>query len=500
MKLNSFLKQGSLLSALFFPALAASAQGGTAPEIRMTGAFSDHMVLQQKQVTPIWGSAPPGASLWVLPSWQKDTLRVKAGADGFWRVFTETPGAGGPFQIRIQGGGTQKVIQDVMVGEVWLCSGQSNMEWSSVNGLPEMEQELALPENKNIRLLNIQRATAVHPQAHQPESWQLCNAASLKKFSGIGYFFGKQLSEKLNVPVGIINSSWGGTQAELWVPNSAIAESALLQELADKQAKVDYRPTQPGIVYNAMIHPLLGYPIQGILWYQGESNVGTWRGYYPLMSSLIQTWRKNWFTAAQTYRDLPFYFVQIAPYQYRSADNRTSAYLREQQERTLRLPQTGMVVVNDLVENIQDIHPRQKKEVANRLFSLAAHNVYKMESLAPYQGSDAQSPLLLQSESDGKNGIIIRLSHTEKGLYKKDATGKLMALKGKIELTTLEVAGEDGVFEPAAATLEKGQFRVFTKSGKKAVSVRYGFTDTAQAELFNVNGLPVAPFRTDRIF
>jgi sialate O-acetylesterase len=298
------------------------------------------------------------------------------------------------------------------------------------------------------------------------------HAGGDEKFSAVGYFFGKEVHQKLGTPVGLIGSSWGGTPAEVWTPDSVVKKNTALQEAAQKLKPADWWPVTPGAAWNAMIYPLQKFAISGSLWYQGESNTGTWQTYEPLLTSMIASWRKGWNL------DFPFYLVQIAPYaQY--GNYPSSAFLREQQTKAAAFPNTGMVVIHDLVDNINDIHPKLKKEVGQRLAHLALTKTYGLSGLAAgypqYTG--------MQVEKDK-----IRLSFANAGVG--------LMVKGR-EATDFWIAGEDKVFVPAKAKLEGTTVVVWSSRVKRPVAVRFGFDNTAMPNLFSRDGLPVSVFRTD---
>ena len=387
-------------------------------------------------------------------------------------IQLKTPVAGGPYKITINGRNSI-VIDDVLIGEVWLCSGQSNMEMSVSWGIKKYEPDVAAATNKSIHFFHIPRATAEYPQDDLKAKWVVCNPEDMRRFSMVGYFFGQKINQELNVPVGLINSSWGGTPAEVWMPKEAIIENPVLNAAAKQLKEVPWWPVQPAYNYNAMIYPFINYNIAGALWYQGEANVGTYATYNQLLSTLITSWRKTW------EKDFPFYFVQIAPFSgYGKTD--TSAFLREQQTKTLSVANTGMVVTSDLVNNINDIHPQMKKEVALRLANYALAETYG-KKIAAYK-----SPTYKEMKLE-KNKIRI---------YFNDADHGLMVKTNKTP-TEFYVAGEDKNFLPAMAKIEGSTVVVWNKGIKNPVAVRFGFTNAAMPDLFSNEGLPVNLFRTD---
>jgi sialate O-acetylesterase len=288
----------------------------------------------------------------------------------------------------------------------------------------------------------------------------------------VGYFFGKGVSEKLGVPVGLIGSSWGGTPAEAWTPDSVVRNDELLHTAAGKLKPSNGWPVVPGSTYNAMIYPLQNFAIAGSIWYQGESNVGTWTTYQNLLTKMIDSWRKGF------HKEFPFYLVQIAPFAG-YGEYPSSALLREQQTKIAGYTNTGMVVIHDLVDNINDIHPKMKKEVGERLANLALSRTYGVGGL-PNQYPQYES---MQVEGDR---IRIRFANAGAGLVAKGG-----------EPTDFYIAGEDKVFHPAKAKISGNSVVVSSKAVKKPVAVRFGFSNAAMPNLFSKEGLPVNSFRTD---
>ncbi|MFM1793712.1 MAG: hypothetical protein RL642_97 [Bacteroidota bacterium] len=383
-----------------------------------------------------------------------------------------TPKAGGPYTITIKGANEIK-LEDVMIGEVWVCSGQSNMEWSADQGLQQSKDEAPNATNKNIRFFYVPKGTSATPQDDVKARWVVCNPEDMLHFSAIGYFFGKQVNQATNYPVGLINSNWGGTPAEVWTPSDIVSNDPELQKAALKIPPFDWWPNQAGEAYNAMIYPLTNFSIAGVLWYQGESNVDTHYGYRRLFTSMIDSWRKAW------NKEFPFYFVQIAPYAYSDA-HINGAYLREAQTQAAAHPKTGMVVISDLVDNIKDIHPTLKKEVAARLAAYALADTYGLDR------GPCKSPVYV-SHSREKAAIRINFDHVPTALIAKGG-----------ELTDFQIAGADGNFLPAKARIEGRTVIVYHPSIKEPKDVRFGFNNTAMPNLFSAEGLPVNLFRTDK--
>lgn len=441
-------------------------------QVRLPAIIGDHMVLQQNTTAKLWGWCNVGEKIKLKVDWDTTTYNITGTPDANWSVDVKTPAAGGPYKISINAS-NNIVINDVLIGEVWLCSGQSNMEMSASWGLKQFDADVAAATNKNIRFFHVPRTTAVYPQDDAEARWVVCNPEDMRRFSLAGYFFGQKLNSELGVPMGLINSSWGGTPAEAWTSKDAIDADAVLKKAAADLKKVPWGPVSAGYIYNAMIHPIINYPIAGTLWYQGEANVGAPSTYQQLLSTMIQSWRKAWG------KEFPFYIVQIAPYEGYGTDNENSARLREAQTKTVALPKAGLIVTTDLVDNIKDIHPQMKREVGLRLADYALAHTYGK--------SRAYKSPSYQSMKVEKDKIRIAFNEAENGLV----------TKGGGAPTEFYIAGEDKVFVPATAKIEGSSVVVWNKAVKQPVAVRFGFTNAAMPNLFSKEGLPVNSFRTD---
>lgn len=441
-------------------------------KITLPSVFADNMVLQQNSDVAIWGWSDPGETVKIVTSWNtKDTIKVKADNSSEWKTTIRTIGAGGPYSIQILGNGGVK-LNNVMLGEVWICSGQSNMEmsvnWKLING----EEEAAKASNPNIRIFHVQKIGAEYPQQTCNATWTMCTPETMRATSATGYFFARELQQKLNVPVGIIVSAWGGTPAEVWIEKSRIENNPELNK-AKYSEKFDWWPGNAGTLYNSMIYPFVPYGIAGAIWYQGESNCGNYPVYSQLMKTLIENWR------ADFKKDFPFYLVQIAPYTY--GDKGTSEYIREQQEIVSKtVPNTRMVVISDLVDNIKDIHPKDKLNVGKRLANYALAETYK-QNIGAYKSPAYQS---MQVEKDK---VRLTFSDVLTGLK---CTGKTPE--------RFLIAGDDKNFVPATAKMDGNTIVLSSKLVKTPVAVRFCFDDTTMPDVFSAEGLPLAPFRTDK--
>jgi sialate O-acetylesterase len=438
--------------------------------IRLPALVGSNMVLQQNAKVKIWGWASPAEKIVITPSWSNHPDTVVATRDANWMLTLQTPAAGGPYTITLKGNNTI-VLDNVMIGEVWVCSGQSNMEWSYYNGLKEIRDELPTAANPNIRFFQIPKTTSLYPQDDIAAQWTVCDSNTLKGFSAVGYFFGKNLNKELHVPIGLINSSWGGTPAEVWLPEGAVDNNPALREGAAQLKPAAWWPHLPGRSYNAMIAPLTNFTIAGAIWYQGESNTGYPGTYSQLLTTLIDSWRRAW------EKNFPFYYVQIAPYKYGVPYQ--GSLLREQQTKVLDYPNTGMVVITDLVNDTNNIHPTDKHDVGLRLANYALGQTYGRK------GFVYKSPRY-KGMITSKGKAIVQFDNAPEGLVIKDKV-----------LREIYIAGADKVFYPAQASIEDNKLVVWSKDVKEPVAVRYGFSNTAMGNLFNKAGLPADPFRTD---
>lgn len=443
-------------------------------QVNLPSFFSDNMVLQRNAEVNFWGWGNRGSEVTITPSWSNQPVKVKASGHARFETKLKTPEAGGPYEITVESGTYKKVLKNILIGEVWLCSGQSNMQWNANNRLKEMLDELPTANHPNIRLLNVSNVASLTPQDNIFDAWTPCTSETVRNFSAIGYFIAKQLQADLKVPIGIINSSWGGTAAEFWTPENVILADTELLQNSKKQRPAPSKPHEPGSLWNSMIRPFMGYTIAGTFWYQGESNIVSYDGYNKLFETMIKSWRDAWGS------EFPFYYVQIAPYDYKSKpEEQRGALLREQQVKTLHLPKTAMAVVTDLVPDVTNIHPTQKKEVAQRLSELALVETYGKKS------EDYKSPVYKSHRVDGDK-IIIEFDYL-KGSLKVNGP----------HIIDLLIADGSQKFIPADYKVSGNKLIVYNKAIKNPVAVRFGFSDISMSNLFNSKGLPVSPFRTD---
>jgi sialate O-acetylesterase len=441
-------------------------------QLRLASLFTDHMVIQQQSPVPIWGWSHPTQEVVIKVSWDTTTYRTKSANTTEWRTFIYSPGAGGPHTITIKAGWEERVITDVMSGEVWLCSGQSNMEWgmhAATDGKAATEQV----NDPNIRLFQVSKVAADAPQLRGEGAWKVCDKEAVRYFSAVGYFFAKRLNTQLNVPIGIISAAWGGTPAEAWIPKSLVFGDPVLRTAAEKLTDdKPWCPTKPEVVYNGMLHPLVPFRIAGVLWYQGEANVESPSTYKPLMEVLIKDWRREF------QHDFPFYYVQIAPFAG-YGELPSGALMREQQTKMLEISKTGMVVVTDVVDDVNDIHPKFKKPVGERLANVALSDHYGKGGIA------SKSPIFREMKIE-KGKARISFDNILTGLTSRGA-----------EPNEFMIAGEDKKFYPAKAKIEGKTVVLSAKEVKMPVAVRYAFKNGSLPNLFSNEGLPVNGFRTD---
>jgi sialate O-acetylesterase len=428
------------------------------------------MVLQQQSEVNIWGWADPSDTVSVTTSWDQKTYKTKTNNGAKWTLKVQTPIAGGPYTITITSGNTI-VLEDVMIGEVWVCSGQSNMEWNGDRNLEEAVKAAPKAINKEIRFFYVPKSTSSSPQENVDAQWVVCNPKDMLHFSAIGYFFGENINKAIHTPMGLINSNWGGTPAETWTPNEVVESNPIIKKGANELGQFDWWPSNTAYAYNAMIAPLTNFNIAGVLWYQGESNTDTYYAYEPLFTGMINAWRKAW------ENDFAFYYVQIAPFAYGRFN--VGALLREVQTKSSSTANTGMVVISDLVPDTTNIHPTLKLEVANRLSNMALQKHYGKKEII------AEGPYYNQHTTE-KDNIVLQFTNVGEGLT---SNGK--------PITQFEIAGIDHVFYPAQAKIVGNTIVVNNKSVKSPIAVRYMFNNTGIGNVFNKAGLPLNLFRTD---
>ncbi|MFY9256919.1 MAG: sialate O-acetylesterase [Fuerstiella sp.] len=524
--MNPSKQIGTLLSAMLFSALVfqpATSQG----EVKLPNIFADHMVLQQQMPIQVWGWADPAEAVTVTLG--SNTVAAKFGTQGndktrWTAVLPAMTASKTPAVLTVKGSNTVE-IKDVLIGEVWLCSGQSNMEWT-VGSSTNAKQEIADANYSLIRQIKVPRVPSTTPLDNFDSSWQICSPETAAAFTACGYFMARKLHTELDVPIGLVNSSWGGTRVEPWTPPNGFQQVEALQDiyqsvigrtpgtdaytqtlsghigslekwLAEAKANLHgpnsvtaspafpdsltpFKSHQdPTMLYNGMIHSIVGFPIRGAIWYQGESNHGEGMLYFEKKKALIGGWRELWKQG-----DFPFYYVQIAPYQYGSEDPAVLATFWEAQAAVQQIPNTGMVVINDIA-TLNDIHPPNKQDVGLRLANLALKNDYGKSDVV------ANSPEFDSLEVQ-KGQLLVTM---------KDVGGGLKTRDGKSP-SHFEIIGPgSGGFQPAKATISAdGKSIVLTADGvDEPVACRFAWHKLAEPNLMGGTGLPVGAFRAGEL-
>ncbi len=476
----------SLAAVLVSVCLAVSAQA----DVKLASIFGDSMVLQCELPVPVWGWADPGEDVAVSLGGQSKA--AKADENGRWQVKLDALKANAEGQKLIVTAKNTIELTDVLIGEVWICSGQSNMEWS-VAGALNPDKEIAAAEHPQIRLFNVPgHTTSPLPKDTCPGSWQVCQPQSARGFSAVGYFFGRRLQAELKVPIGLVGSNWGGTRIEPWTSLAGFQSVPELKTIADQVAAYDENTQvgggSPSAIYNAMVHPLAPFAMRGAIWYQGESNGGEGESYYHKTQALVNGWRKLFNP------DLGFYWVQLADFQQPNDDPAGGngwARIREAQRKALTIKHTGMAVITDIGQ-ANDIHPRNKQDVGWRLAQWALHQTYGKKEIVPC------GPLYKGIKVEG-GAIRVSFDHVGGGLMvgKKEGLEPTQEVEdGK--LGRFAVAGADQQWHWAEATIDGDDVIVKCSEVAKPVAVRYAYSmNPAGANLYNKEGIPASPFRTD---
>jgi sialate O-acetylesterase len=472
-------------------------------DVKVPAIFGPHMVLQRDQKDRVWGWAEPGEDVTVKIGDQSHA--TKAGSDGSWQVMLDPMPAGGPHTLSIEGKNTLK-LDDVLVGEVWICSGQSNMQWS-VGSARDADLEIATAKYPSIRFITVPNRGTQELQKDFRGQWQPCRPDNVGGLTAVGYFFGRRLYQMLDVPIGLINDSWGGSACEAWIRRDILAADAKYapmlkrweklekdfadwKTVADKAKAEGKQPprapnnlenqmrgnSRPGNIYNGVLKPTIGYGIRGVIWYQGESNAERAYQYRDLFPLMIKSWREEWGQG-----DFSFYWVQLADFLAETPEPKESSWaeLREAQSMTLKLPKSGEAVIIDLGEG-KDIHPKNKQDVANRLVRWALARDYGVK--IPFQ-----SPTYKAMEKQG-NKVVLRFDHAGKGLVPFDVK----------EPRGFAIAGGDHKFVRATAKIvSPATVEVWSDSVSEPVAVRYAWADNPVCNVYSAEGLPLTPFRTD---
>ena len=451
-------------------------------EVELPAVISSNMVLQRNTTVKVWGWADAQEKIIINTSWLNEAINIEADNEGTWQTEIKTTNSKEPQTIKIKSQTSDILLENILFGEVWLCSGQSNMQQplKGYNGQPTYGGTMAVAKsaNPNLRLFTVDRVGSKTPvqDVEKYTAWQEAGPDNVLDFSAVAYFFGQQLQEILDVPVGLIHTSWGGSSVQAWISKEVMNgyQNVNLDEV-DITQRTNHIPTA---LFNAMIHPLVPFTIKGALWYQGESNRGEPEVYKKLFPAMVKDWRTRWGIG-----DFPFYYVQIAPYLYgnndafQTVDN--SAFIRETQLQCLDLiPNSGIAITMDIGDD-ECIHPPQKKEVADRLLFNALNQTYG------YKTVDYAAPIFDSlEEKDG--GLVLKFKNAETGLFAYD------------NLEGFEIAGEDKVFYPADAEIIN-RMNLLVKSGDvhSPVAVRYAWKNWIVGTLYDTNLLPASSFRTD---
>lgn len=466
---------------LTFLALAASAV--CEAKVWLPAVFADGMVLQREAQAKMWGTAKPSATVKVTTSWDGQTTATKSGKDGRWRLSVATPKAGGPYTVTVTDG-EPLTLTDVLIGEVWLCAGQSNMEMP-MKGFPSQpvenaNQDILHSADPMLHLYQAKRVSRIAPTDTTVGSWRQAQPAVVRDFSATAYYFGRELRRTLGVPVGLIVTAWGGSSCEAWMDRETVREFVTDKspyQIPDKEADVKSKNRQPTVLYNGMLSPIVGYTMRGATWYQGEDNVPRYSDYSRQMQAMVALWRTRWGIG-----EFPFYFCQIAPYDYSLIGwTVNSALLREQQlQAEQSIANAGMAVLMDAgIE--KGIHPPFKSIAGERLAMLALCKTYGIGGVTP-QSARYRSMRV----EDG--AAILEFENDKMNLYGANAS---------FTSHLFEIAGDDRIFHPAKVEIYKRRFlRVTSEAVAKPAAVRYAFRDWCQGDLF-CDGLPLSSFRTD---
>ena len=457
---------------------------GISAQIQMGPLFSDDMILQRESQVPIWGLSSPNEKVTVLSSWNNKTTSTKADNNGNWNVKIETPQAGGPYQLNISTNNSVLNYSNVLIGEVWIASGQSNMQMALFGGGKEPVlgsiDMIAQSKNSSIRLFTVKLSSSETPIKQLKGQWLVSSPANSSGFSAVAYSFANYLNKVLDIPIGIINTSWGGSPAEAWTDKKTLDFNFEKSEIRNnhKDKAVHHNPSG---LFNAMIHPLIPFKIRGAIWYQGEANVGRANNYTKLMNKMIDGWRFNWNQGS-----FPFYFVQIAPNGAGGKKNKSDqAYLREAQMMTMmQTENTGMAVTMDIGSEFT-VHPPEKILVGKRLAYWALVKDYGIKGIS-FSGPIYKS-LTIKGDK-----IIVNFDYAQNGItsYNEPLLG-------------FEISGPDRVFYPANAKVirdygsNRSKLEVSSSKVKNPAAVRYGWKNYLKGNLYNTQGLPASSFRSD---
>ena len=446
-------------------------------KVKLPAFFADNMVLQQQSECNIWGWADPGTRVCITTSWDKKSYMLTARKDGYFDVKVKTPQAGGPYFIGFKDKDHVQ-ISNVMIGEVWICAGQSNMEMQ-MKGFKQQPvegttEELLNCKDSQLRLFTVKRHVSLTPEWDVTGQWNEANSASVRDFSATAYYFGKVLRQMLDVPVGLICTSWGGSACEAWMAPDWLKAFPKVQQIITEEDVKKLQQRCPTALYNGQLKPLIGYSMRGAIWYQGEDNVPRYDFYAPLLKAMVEGWRMDWKQG-----EFPFYYCQIAPYDYSLIDWKDSQYLREQQLKAESMISNARMAVLMDAGLEYGIQPRKKRQAGERLAILALSNTYDVKGLPEFA---------TYKEVEFKNDTaVVAFDRSKEWVYFEHGTTS----------KNFEVAGSDKVFHPATNVwVSRNRVYVVCNEVKKPIAVRYAFKDWAEGDLMH-DGLPISSFRTD---
>jgi len=475
------------------PVATKNAKTQAKTSLKLAGIFASNMVIQRNTDAAIWGVAKPKSKVSIQTSWSKSAVETTADAQGKWMTKIKTPKAGEGYAITVKNADEVVKLTNVLSGEVWICSGQSNMQWKLRGfGVQEFKEDVDKANYPNIRLCDVPQVISLETQDDLKARWTVCNPRSVMSFSAVAYFFGSKLHQELNVPIGLISTNWGGSAIEGWISPEVlkkqlpsyeeqtknypkwIAKTGVLygKSLNIKSPK-GLNQSSPSVLYNSMLKPLIPMSFRGVIWYQGESNVKRPKEYQTLFPAMIRDWRQRWGLG-----DFPFYYVQSAPFHYKN-EPIGAGYLREAQTMALSEPNTGMVVTMD-IGDVTNIHPKNKKPVGERLALLALARDYGKTDLVD------SGPLYKGFKVEG-DAIRLKFNHVGGGLI----------AKGSSDLTHFTIAGKDQKFVAAKAVIDGDDIIVSSDAVSKPVAVRFAWGSGDTPNLANKEGLPASSFRTD---
>ena len=463
-------------------------------EVRLPQFFSDNMVLQQQTLCKLWGTATAGKTITVQTTWDSKPYYTKVDSSGRFEIGLQTPKAGGPYTIKLTEGepGNHHVareknnsqnpssltLRNVLIGEVWICSGQSNMEMQ-MKGFKQQPvegttEELLRCRDDQLRLFTVKRNASLTPVDDVTGQWSEANAASVRDFSATAYYFGRALRQTLGVPVGLIATSWGGSACEAWMQADWLKAFPKVNQHVTEDDVKKLQQRCPTALYNGQLYPLIGYGMKGAIWYQGEDNIPRYDYYAPLMARMVEGWRADWKQG-----DFPFYYCQIAPYDYSLIGWKDSQLLREQQLKAEALiPNSRMAVLMDAGLEY-GIHPRKKRQAGERLALLALSNTYDVKGLPDFA---TYKEVTFQNDT-----AVIAFDRSKEWVYFEHGTTS----------KNFEVAGQDKVFHPATKVwVSRNRVYVVSNEVSNPVAVRYAWRDWVEGDLMH-DGLPVSSFRTD---